>query len=156
MKIKFLIAIIVFLFSAFFLPARADAAEEPVSFLANYALVEKYLIEPQDQIKVAKYISLLAPLMKDRSQTLRLDDHGFSENNPLLGRRPSNAKINSYFAIFALSSLATFNLPEPFASSILDSIRYQEEIVTYENERLFSRKAAADAAPIALMFTVIF
>lgn len=154
-----------FMIQAILAPAGA-AAEEAISFpsvsfsteasLSDPSLFQKYFARPSDQIKLAKYLSILPPLLKDRSQTLQLDRRGFEENNPLLGRRPSQARINSYFLAFAVSLVAAAYLPEPFASSVLDSVRFQEEIVAYENERLFDREVRVDAAPIAFMFTVIY
>ena len=156
MKIKLFIAILAFIIQAVCLPVEASADEDPAFSLGDDSLLEKYLVQPADQIKLAKYISLLAPLLKDRAQTLKLGSEGFEENNPLLGRRPSPTKINSYFLAYALSILASFHLPEPFASSILDTIRYQEEIVIFENERLFNREASVTSAPIAFMFTITY
>ena len=156
MKIKLLIIATLVMLQPVFVPARARADENAPSFSRGSSLLEKYLAQPEDQIKLAKYVSLLPPLMRDRTQTLQLGSRGFEENNPLLGRRPSGAKINSYFLIYAVSLFAASRLPEPFASSILDSVRYQEEIVIGENERLFDGKASVDAAPIAFMFTIVY
>jgi hypothetical protein len=163
---KLLILFLAFMTEAVWNPAGAGAAEDPISFssvsfstdasLSDSSRFEKYLARPSDQIKLAKYLALLPTLLKDRSQTLQLERRGFEENNPLLGRRPSQAKINSYFLAFALSLFTAAYLPEPFASSILDSVRFQEEIVAYENERLFDREIRVDAAPIALMFTILY
>lgn len=163
---KLFIIFLAFMIQAIWAPARAGADEKilpffPLSFstessLENPSRLEKYFIHPSDQVKLAKYLSILPPLLKDRSQTLQLERRGFEENNPLLGRRPSQARINSYFLAFALSLVAASYLPEPFASSLLDSVRFQEEIVAYENERLFDRKVSADAAPIAFMFTITY
>lgn len=166
MKMKRFILLMALTIPWFWSPSevRADENIASLSFASfsteapqtESTLLEKYLIQPSDQVKLAKYLSLLPPLIKDRSQTLQLGDRGFEENNPLLGRRPSSATINSYFFLYALSLLAAYHLPEPFASSILDTVRYQEEIVVYENERLFDRKARVDSAPIALMFTILY
>lgn len=162
---KLSIIFLAFMIQAISAPSGA-AAEEAISFpalsfsteasLSDPSLFQKYFARPSDQIKLAKYLSILPPLLKDRSQTLQLERRGFEENNPLLGRRPSQARINSYFLSFALSLVAAAYLPEPFASSVLDSVRFQEEIVAYENERLFNREARVDAAPIAFMFTIIY
>lgn len=172
MKMKLLIPFLAFMILLAGAAKSARAAEDGASFsFASVASVstesyridspaptplEKYLAEPSDQVKLAKYFSLLPPLMKDRSQTLQLGNRGFEENNPLLGRRPSGARINGYFFVYALSLLAAYHLPEPLASSILDSVRFQEEIVVYENERLFDRKVSVDSAPIAFMFTILY
>ena len=156
MKIKLFIAIMILISSAVCIPAKAEAGADPAFSLSEYSLFERYFAQPSDQVKLAKYVSLLAPLMRDRTQTLQLDSRGFSENNSLLGRHPSNTKINGYFLAYALSLLASFHLPEPFASSLLDTIRYQEEIVTSENERLFNREAVVTSAPIAFMFTISY
>lgn len=165
-KLLYIYIILVWMTGAVWTPAQAVAAEEPISFsplsfstdasLRDPSLFEKYLADPSDQVKLAKYLALLPPLLKDRSQTLQLDRRGFEENNPLLGRRPSQTKINSYFLVFALSLFAASYLPEPFASSLLDTVRFQEEIVAYENERLFDREVRVDAAPIAFMFTILY
>lgn len=166
MKIKPLISLMAFLIALVSTPAGARAEENvtALSFAsvstdlsrADATLLEKYLIQPSDQVKLVKYLALLPALMKDRAQTLQLGDRGFEENNPLLGRRPTGARINSYFLVYAASLFAAAYLPEPFASSILDSVRYQEEIVVNENERLFERKAVVSAAPIAFMFTILY
>jgi len=166
MKIKLSILFLALMIQAVRPPAGAGAAEASLAFpslsfsteasLSDPSPFHKYLARPSDQVKLAKYLSLLPPLLKDRSQTLQLERRGFEENNPLLGRRPSQAKINGYFFTFALSLIAAAYLPEPFASSVLDSVRFQEEIVSYENERLFKREARVDAAPIAFMFTIIY
>lgn len=161
MMTKLYTLLLALMIQAVSIPWEVRAAEEPVFFsthssLTDPSLFEKYLARPSDQIKLAKYLSLLPSLLKDRSQTLQLGEKGFEENNPLLGRRPSRAKINSYFLIYALSLFAAFHLPEPFASSLLDSVRFQEEIVAYENERLFDREVRVDSAPIALMFTIVY
>lgn len=166
MIIKILYIFLALMIEAAWTPARAGAAEEAISFsplsfstdapLRDPSLFEQYLADPSDQVKLAKYLSLLPPLLKDRSQTLQLERRGFEENNPLLGRRPSQARINRYFLVFALSLFAAAYLPEPFASSVLDSVRFQEEIVTDENERLFDREVRVDSAPIAFMFTVVY
>ncbi|MBI3803397.1 MAG: hypothetical protein HY282_06505 [Nitrospirae bacterium] len=134
--------------------AAAGAFEAPVSSPIGYTLSEKYLLPPGEEVKLAKYVSLLPSLMKDWTQTLQLGHRGFEENNPLLGRQPTAARINRYFFIYTLSILAAFYLPEPFSSSILDTIRYQEEIVVFENERLFNREAAVTSAPLAFMVTI--
>lgn len=163
---KLFIILLAFIIQAISAPAGAGAAEEPPSFpsvsfstegsLSDPSLFQKYFARPSDQVKLAKYLSLLPPLLKDRSQTLQLERRGFEENNPLLGRRPSQSRINSYFLAFALSLFAASYLPEPFASSLLDTVRFQEEIVAYENERLFDREVRVDAAPIAFMFTILY
>ncbi|TAK10196.1 MAG: hypothetical protein EPO39_00620 [Candidatus Manganitrophaceae bacterium] len=167
---KLLIPFLAFILLSAGAAESARAAEDGASFsfasvasisteayrIDSPAPLEKYLAEPSDQVKLAKYLSLLPPLMKDRSQTLQLGNRGFEENNPLLGRRPSGARINGYFFVYALSLLAAYHLPEPLASSILDSVRFQEEIVVYENERLFDRKVSVDSAPIAFMFTILY
>ncbi|GEM_PF-3608946 len=165
MKTKFLIVLFAWMIlSAAVSAARAD--DDFLSFsresfrteasLREPSVLEKYLLQPSDQIKLAKYISLLPPMMRDRTQTLQLGERGFDENNPLLGRHPSNAKINSYFFLYTLSLFAVSYLPEPLASPILDSVRYQEEIVIDENDRLFNRKAMVTGAPIAFMFTIVY
>lgn len=168
MMIKLFYIFLAFMIEAVWTPVRADA-EEPISFssvsfstdasltdVTDPSLFEKHFSRPSDQVKLAKYLSLLPPLLKDRSQTLQLERRGFEENNPLLGRRPSQAKINGYFFVFALSLFAASYLPEPYASSLLDTVRFQEEIVAGENERLFNREVSVDAAPIAFMFTILY
>jgi hypothetical protein len=166
MLIKLSYLFLAFTIQALWAPPSRAGAVEPISFsspsfsgdasIPDLSLFEKYLSHPSDQIKLAKYLLILPSLLKDRSQTLQLERHGFEENNPLLGRRPSTAKINGYFLMYALSLFAAFHLPEPFASSLLDSVRFQEEIVAYENERLFDREVRVDAAPIAFMFTILY
>lgn len=150
---KLLIVIIALIAGIAAVQGKSFAAEQRIASL-SYSLSEERSIPLSDQVKLAKYVSLLPPLMKDWSQTHELGRRGFDENNPLLGRQPSSIKINSYFLAYSLSILAAYYLPEPFSSSILDTIRYQEEIVTFENERLFNREAAVTAAPIAVMFTI--
>lgn len=105
----------------------------------------------------ANYIEMLSTVDRDRQQTLSLEENGFYEQNPLLGKHPSKSKINAYFG-FRAAALSPFYLdlmeaPPWVKSSVADSAGLMAEMTVRQNEALFSGEAKPRGLPIGAVFT---
>lgn len=105
---------------------------------------------------LANYLAMLPALNKDRQQTLSLNRRGFREINPALGPKPSKGKINAYFGLRAAALspayLDMLEAPDWVKSSVADSAAMMGEMVTDQNERLFSGEKVG-GLPLAARFT---
>lgn len=103
----------------------------------------------------ANYLKAANALNQDRLQTQRLDDRGFYEMNPILGRKPSGGKINTYFASYMLAPyiLNKVGAPDWLKSSLADSLAMGEEMLVEQNSRLFKTGKHQGGLPIAAKFT---
>lgn len=108
--------------------------------------------------RYAHAMCAVAYLFRDWKQTRLISrfPHLF-EMNPVLGKHPNEVWVNSIF--FTESILMFFvikNLPEPWATSLSDSIRYTEKLVTEQNDLVFERKADPNTIPIGIVYTIQF
>ncbi|MEK7520187.1 MAG: hypothetical protein AAB581_03040 [Patescibacteria group bacterium] len=110
-----------------------------------------------DAVLKAKFYRAVALLAVDWRQTLEIDNRGLWEMNPILGSHPNDGVVNLFFfgRIFAARYVAQ-ELPEPWASSFLDSLRWTEELATEQNECVFSGRCRGVSIPIGIVFTVRF
>lgn len=129
---------------------------------SNTAYRQVLLIYPwlddETAFKYSRFGQVLPYMFKDWQQTREIKNHpNMYEMNPALGKHPSDAKIDGYFA---LSTILLFRLvaklSEPWASSVADSIAYTERLVTEQNQDVYSKKQTGKSIPFGVVFTVRF
>ena len=106
------------------------------------------------------YARALAPLNEDRLNTLSLKERGFKEINPLLGRQPSDLRINAWFALHALLIspvvLEQLNIPDWMILSIIDTSHFHSVWITDLNQRAFSQEIHFKHLPVGFVISANF
>ncbi|GEM_PF-4943714 len=106
------------------------------------------------------YFRVLQGLNSDRLDTLSLSKRNFHEVNPLLGRHPTDATINGWFAmralLFAPPLLEKINFPEWAILSLLDTSAFMSEWITDLNDRAFRKEITFSSLPIGAKLSFIF
>lgn len=123
----------------------------------NFTPQIEFRTQPEQQLSpyLADYFKAADLLNKDRIQTRQLDDRGFFEQNPLLGKHPSRSLIDAYFGAYLAAPLIMnkLGLPDWAKSSLADSMSMAEQMVTDQNKRLFDTGKNQGGLPIAAKFT---
>lgn len=116
-----------------------------------------YKLDDKTAFKYSRFGQAMEFMFKDYQQTLDIKNHpGMYEMNPVLGKHPSDTAISAYFiAVNAIIFTAVKKLPEPWASSVADSVTFMEKLVTEDNDRTY-RGARAGAMPMGIVFTLRF
>ncbi|MBI1755049.1 hypothetical protein HY250_01825 [Candidatus Azambacteria bacterium] len=108
------------------------------------------------QIELARFLHYL---QEDWHQTRDLKNQpGTYETNPILGRHPSDGKIDLYFAgCYMVQHFLATRLPEPYASSLLDSVAFTEHLVVEANREYLSGGAyPSNRHSLGIVFTSRF
>lgn len=158
--------------TAFFIvlcvPFVADAAFDDVSdewaifahegFNKETPLYEGQRFSGVDVAKQIKLAQVFFYFREDWRQTRDIKNHpGFYEMNPVLGRYPSDTKIDLYFAGYYMAQqfLATW-LPEPYASSLIDTVAFSEHLMVEQNTEHIAGRTNPKTLAFGFVFTSRF
>ncbi len=148
---------VAFLYPAFAYEKLEHADEQ--DFGAKWSNSDPYQGYPaKTTFRYAHAMCAAAYLARDWKQTrlISRSPHLY-EMNPVLGRHPSEARVNyTFFADSIFMFFAIRSLPEPWSTSLSDSIMYTEKLVTEQNDLLFERKANPNTIPIGIVYTIQF
>ncbi|MEK7193917.1 MAG: hypothetical protein AAB651_01000 [Patescibacteria group bacterium] len=113
----------------------------------------------ESRFKVGRFMMVLPYLLRDYQQTLDIKNQpGMTEVNPLLGKHPSDSVILGYAAVtIPLIYFIGMALPEPWGSSLFDTVRYTEKLVTEQNDLVSEKKVRTNGViPFMVVFTTRF
>lgn len=136
-------------------------------FLATVSRAEEFAVlkfKTEDHVVLSPawpyYFKVLQGLNSDRLDTLSLSSRNYYEVNPILGKHPTDATINGWFALRALLYAPPFleklDLPEWAILSLLDTSAFMSDWITDLNDRAFRREINFTSLPVGAKLVFIF